>query len=95
MIFGVSAPYAQDPPVAQLVEQLPFKERVGGSIPSGRTNKKLIQHSAGLIFYAKSQLQKNSLERKLGVHSPRALFGNYPRKRTGYFSKFFQSKIFL
>jgi hypothetical protein len=29
-----------DPPVAQLVEQLPFKEMVAGSIPAGRTIKK-------------------------------------------------------
>src|SRR5665213_2593584 len=28
--------YFQQPPVAQLVEQLPFKETVAGSIPAGR-----------------------------------------------------------
>ena len=28
------------PPIAQLVEQLPLKEMVGGSIPSGRTSEK-------------------------------------------------------
>lgn len=29
-----------NPPVAQSVEQLPFKERVVGSIPTGRTRLK-------------------------------------------------------
>ncbi len=29
------------PPIAQMVEQLPFKEKVLGSIPSGRTLYKL------------------------------------------------------
>ncbi len=31
------------PPVAQLVEQLPFKEMVAGSIPAGRTRQKTAQ----------------------------------------------------
>src|SRR5690348_9862717 len=34
----ISYIFKRIPPVAQLVEQLPFKEKVLGSIPSGRTN---------------------------------------------------------
>ena len=32
------------PPIAQPVEQLPFKEKVPGSIPGGRIRKKLSTH---------------------------------------------------
>ena len=35
-------------PIAQLVEQLPFKEFVPGSNPGGRTNKK---ERGGALFY--------------------------------------------
>ena len=40
MVFSLSA-LDKYPPVAQSVEQLPFKERVVGSIPTGRTKTKL------------------------------------------------------
>ena len=30
--------YESEPPIAQLVEQFPFKEVVPGSTPGGRTN---------------------------------------------------------
>ena len=34
-------------PIAQLVEQLPFKEKVAGSNPAGRTSTRLRSLSAG------------------------------------------------
>lgn len=40
------------PPVAQLVEQLPFKEMVAGSIPAGRTNRK--SPEKGLFLFVAS-----------------------------------------
>ena len=40
LLFGKEIYYIY-PPVAQLVEQLPFKERVAGSIPAGRTTNKI------------------------------------------------------
>ena len=39
LIFNlISYIFYINPPVAQLVEQIPFKDKVLGSIPSGRTN---------------------------------------------------------
>ncbi len=39
------------PPIAQPVEQLPFKEKVLGSIPSGRTKVILSINRKYAIFY--------------------------------------------
>ena len=43
-------------PVAQLVEQLPFKERVEGSIPPGRTKRDVREiRNAGRVFILKTR----------------------------------------
>jgi hypothetical protein len=40
------------PPIAQLAEQLPFKEKVPGSIPGGRTtSRKTKQTKTGLFCF--------------------------------------------
>jgi hypothetical protein len=48
------------PPVAQSVEHLPFKQRVVGSIPTGRTCKK--QHLRAVFYYkSESELESRNL----------------------------------
>ena len=43
------------PPVAQSVERLPFKEMVAGSIPAGRTRRKIPDCSGIFLYMAEPQ----------------------------------------
>jgi len=63
------------PPIAQLVEQLPFKEKVLGSIPSGRTREKtapaccfFILVRSGVMFLVFIIQKQTSWDRKYLVH---------------------------
>ncbi len=49
-IFSTLSESSIYPPIAQLVEQLALNEKVLGSIPSGRTNKKKTTYMCGLFF---------------------------------------------
>ena len=43
------------PPIAQPVEQLPFKEKVVGSIPTGRTKCQPQTESFGVVAFFSAQ----------------------------------------
>ena len=57
------------PPIAQLVEQLPFKEKVPGSIPGGRT----LYRESSILFTKSGQLPFKE-----------KVLGSIPSGRTGH-----------
>ena len=70
------------PPIAQLVEQLPFKEKVVGSTPTGRTMKKVVVldnirsvHNVGSIFRTSDALGVNKIFLCGCTPTPRDRFG--------------------
>ncbi len=48
------------PPIAQLVEQLPLKQTVGGSNPSGRTRAKRVVDQASKLLCSREEFEQRS-----------------------------------